>query len=111
MSQASDFKRRQARTDRRRSRAEIAAEVAAMGVVLCPCGRPLHYRSERVRVIVEYLVRAQGTHVRVALGDRAWLIPRHFLALHGLEFRSLPGTFARVYGFRSIEPDGSEIRL
>lgn len=52
---------------------------------LCPCGKPLHYASPENEAMVEELVAQLGEDVRVTVGDRSWLVPRHYIALHGLK--------------------------
>ena len=37
------------------------------------------------------LLAHKGEYVTVRVGDRAWLVQRHYLALHGIEARDLPG--------------------
>jgi len=50
----------------------------------CHCGWPLHYHSRKIRAMVERQIREHGPMVRVNVGDRVWLVPRHYIALHGL---------------------------
>ena len=37
--------------------------------------------------------------VPVVVDDRAWLVPRHYIALHGLKAWELPGL-----GFQEVQP-------
>jgi len=55
-----------------------------LGAPRCHCGRPLHYRNPGIRQIVEHEIRLHGPLVRVNVNDRVWLVPRHYIALHGL---------------------------
>ncbi len=64
---------------------------------LCWCGKPLHYSSEQVRAMVEKFVRELGPTIPVSCGDKTYLVPRHFIALHGLKAQELP-----LLGFRTL---------
>ena len=66
---------------------------------LCHCGRPLHYSSPGIQSDIEELVAAFGEHITVQLGRRKWLVPRHYIALHGLRAKDLPDL-----GFQEIGP-------
>lgn len=57
---------------------------------LCPCGRPLHYATASHRRYVERLVRQLGPTIPVTVGGRTWIVPRHYIALHGLKAVELP---------------------
>jgi hypothetical protein len=56
----------------------------------CACGRPLHYNDPNVLRMVERLVATKGPDVHVQVGDRVWLVQRHYIALHGLKAQELP---------------------
>jgi len=56
----------------------------------CACGQPLHYTDSRTKVLVDRLIATNGENVRVVVGRRAWLVPRHYIALHGLKADDLP---------------------
>ena len=67
---------------------------------LCHCGRPLHYTDPAVRGWVEHLIETLGPDVVVTHADgRAWLVPRHFIALHGLK-----GAEVASLGFPEVKP-------
>lgn len=51
---------------------------------MCPCGKPLHYPDVRLRCQVERLIEELGPEARVKRGKRAWIVPRHYIALHGV---------------------------
>jgi len=74
---------------------------------LCPCGRPLHYADPFVRSSVERIIRARGgphPHlIEVYTEDGAWLVPLHYLALHGIHAVTLP-ELAKDLGFEKIPP-------
>lgn len=52
---------------------------------MCACGKPLHYRNEKIQRLVQQMVDDLGERVKVVAHGRAFLVPRHFLALHGLK--------------------------
>ena len=64
---------------------EASAEVA-----FCHCGQPLHYPSPESQRVVQALVDALGTHTPVTAGGRTWMVPRHYIALHGIRAEELP---------------------
>lgn len=57
---------------------------------LCHCGRPLHYTDPKVEYLIRAMVKKLGPTVPVQVDDRAWLVPRHWIALHGLRAQELP---------------------
>lgn len=57
---------------------------------LCHCGRPLHYSDPTARRLVERLVADLGPDMEVVAGGRTWLVPRHYIALHGLRAAEIP---------------------
>lgn len=58
---------------------------------LCACGQPLHYSSPEIREFIESQIRRDGPTLRVEVtGSGVWLVPRHFIALHGIRARELP---------------------
>ena len=67
----------------------------------CGCGEPLHYRSKHIQEVVQRLVDHLGECVEVRIGDRGWLVPIHFLALHGLKAAKIEEVAAK-YGFREV---------
>jgi hypothetical protein len=68
--------------------------------VNCHCGRPLHYQDLEVQRAVERLIRAKGPRVVVRAGGRAWMVDRHYIALHGLKAVELPRL-----GFEEVQGD------
>lgn len=53
---------------------------------LCACGRPLHYSDPHLREMVDAQIKQLGERITVRrLDGRAWLVPRHYIALHGLK--------------------------
>ena len=57
---------------------------------MCHCGRPLHYRSAVAKAYVEEQIALHGADLRVVIGPRAWMVPRHYLACHGLKAAEVP---------------------
>lgn len=57
---------------------------------MCPCGRLLHYSDPQMREVVERLIASLGPNARVTVDGRTWLVPRHYIALHGLNRSELP---------------------
>ena len=56
----------------------------------CHCGKPLHYDSPQVQNIIQEQVDKHGEFMRVRVGERVWLVQRHYVALHGLIAEDLP---------------------
>lgn len=68
---------------------------------MCACGKPLHYTDRQKRQYVDEMVARHGPTVKVTCGTRSWLVPRHFIALHGLISEELP-SLAKRHGFAEI---------
>jgi hypothetical protein len=50
----------------------------------CACGRVLHYAGPVIQAFVERLIAALGpTQILSAPDGRTWVVPRHYVALHG----------------------------
>jgi hypothetical protein len=69
---------------------------------MCHCGQPLHYTSEETERFVRKQIAELGETVLVTVGTRAWLVPRHYLALHGLK-----GWEIAELGFPEVRGEGS----
>lgn len=69
---------------------ELIRKMRDKTVDMCPCGQPLHYSSTENQAAVERLIAELGDRIRVSVGGRTWLVPRHYIALHGLKARELP---------------------
>jgi hypothetical protein len=71
----------------------------------CSCGQPLHYTSEIIETAMALQVARLGPTVKVTVaadtGERTWEVPRHYIALHGLEAPELP-RLADKLGFREV---------
>lgn len=58
---------------------------------LCHCGRLLHYTDMAIRAGVEQFIHDLGPDTTVTIGERSWLVPRHYIALHGLKASEIAG--------------------
>lgn len=57
---------------------------------LCRCGLPeQHYNDEGVRLMVASLVAEQGADVPIVYDGVTYLVPRHYIALHGIKATDL----------------------
>jgi hypothetical protein len=65
----------------------------------CHCGKPLHYTDPAIQASVQKLVDELGESIPVTTRGRTWLVPRHYIALHGLK----AGDAARL-GFQEVKP-------
>jgi len=50
---------------------------------LCHCGKPLHYESPILKKAMMRQVARLGPTVLVETPDGAYIVPRHYIALHG----------------------------
>lgn len=66
----------------------------------CHCGRPLHYTDPKAEQAVRDLIAlAKSEYFKVFACGRAWLVQRHYVALHGLNAQELPELgFQEIYG-------------
>lgn len=57
----------------------------------CHCGKPLHYTNPEIKGLVEEAVSRLGENIAItqASTGRKFLVPRHFIALHGLKTTDL----------------------
>jgi hypothetical protein len=67
----------------------------------CACGQPLHYSDPAIQALVERLIARLGPEIPVQVGARAWRVPRHYIALHGLKAWELPALATR-YGWEEV---------
>jgi hypothetical protein len=68
----------------------------------CACGRPLHYQDPETEARVRFLIGLLGTDIRVNTPYGSWLVPRHYIALHGIVAAQLADV-ARAYGFPRVD--------
>lgn len=70
---------------------------------LCPCGKPLHYNNPDYQQNVEKLIQQLGVDIKVdIIPGEIYLIPRHYIALHGLKANEIK-QIAKKYGFQRIK--------
>lgn len=71
---------------------------------LCACGRPLHYTTSIAKAFVDGEVARLGENIKVALLDQggAYMVPRHYIALHGLIGGELP-FLAKKFGWERAQ--------
>ncbi len=68
----------------------------------CPCGLPLHYATPEAAEYMDRMVAELGERIAVEVLTRGtFLVPRHFIALHGLKAEDLPA-LAEIYGFERV---------
>lgn len=76
--------------------------VGAEPVAMCPCGLPLHYSSADSQAHVESVIAKKGPVVTIAImGGRTFKVPRHYIALHGLQASEI-NELAAKYGFEEV---------
>ena len=59
-------------------------------ITYCACGQPLHYADLKLRREIEQTIARTGAELLVACGQRTWIVPRHYLALHPTKPIDLP---------------------
>jgi hypothetical protein len=90
-----------------RGAATLAGVMTALVVLLgrlrpperCACGRRLHYSSPATEQAMRQVVGQLGERARVTTPDGTFLVPRHYVALHGLAADELPRL-----GFPKVAP-------
>jgi hypothetical protein len=63
----------------------VKAEKATGEVEMCHCGKPLHYSHPDYREMVQAQIDLLGEFVPVYARGKTWLVPRHYVALHGIK--------------------------
>jgi hypothetical protein len=59
---------------------------------MCYCGKPLHYNSRDVGMMVEGFVQKLGEFIPIETPDgMRYKVPRHYIALHGIRTHELKG--------------------
>jgi len=69
---------------------------------LCACGQPLHYSDPGTREHMERLCRELGATMKVMCSEGTWLVPRHYIALHGLKAWEIP-ELAKRFGWKKVK--------
>jgi hypothetical protein len=67
----------------------------------CACGRPLHYRKPAIESYVQQTIERLGPMVPIKTASATWLVPRHYLVLHGISVSDLP-RLAAAHGWKRI---------
>lgn len=62
-----------------------------MSETYCHCGLELHYSDPKAQAYIESIIAERGPNQQVVLQGVTYLVPRHFIALHGLKAMELPG--------------------
>lgn len=70
----------------------------------CGCGEKLHYSNPETERSVRELVAKHGETVVVRVGSRAWHVPRHYIAAHGLVGGNV-AILARRHGWEEADDD------
>lgn len=63
----------------------------------CACGRKLHYSNKELENSIRAFIAELGPEVKVIVDGRAWLVQRHYIALHGIKACDLPSL-----GFKEV---------
>lgn len=71
----------------------------------CLCGLALHYTDPNAERAVRRLIAIHGETVIVGTSEGMWRVPRHFIALHGINANDLPA-LARRFGFEAVPVTG-----
>lgn len=73
-------------------------------IELCACGKPLHYAAPENLKYTERMIELMGPNMLItqASTGRTWVVPRHYIALHGLVGNQLEET-AKKYGFAEVQ--------
>lgn len=74
---------------------------------LCACGKPLHYTDPAIQRMVERMVTAYGAEATIIAGKRIFLVPKHYIALHGIKTIELPA-LAKKYGWREVTDEARQ---
>ena len=69
---------------------------------MCACGLPLHFTNKVNERNVQVLVRELGECVKMETPKGAFMVPRTYLALHGIKAADLP-SLAQRYGFQKVQ--------
>jgi hypothetical protein len=75
-----------------------------MSAEYCACGAPLHYTNSFTREYMESMVKRLGENIRVQVSGRTWLVPRHYIALHGVMGAEIE-QLAQEFGFPEVKTE------
>lgn len=57
--------------------------------MMCPCGKPLHYKDEKSKKMVQSIIDKFGEDIKVVVLNKEYLVNRHYIALHGIKASEL----------------------
>lgn len=64
---------------------------------MCACGEPLHYTRPDIEAAMRRLVAKRGELQKITvMGIGEWMVPRHYIALHGIKGSELPELAERL---------------
>ena len=66
----------------------------------CPCGE-IHLLAAHIRAAYDQATAGKPSTVKVVSPGGTWLVPRIFLAAHGVKATELPA-LAERYGFEAV---------
>lgn len=72
------------------------------GAYPCPCGL-VHEPPARWRQAYATATGGKPPSVKLQIGGRAWMVPRIYIAVHGVKAAELPGLATRL-GFAEVQP-------
>lgn len=55
----------------------------------CACGRSLHYNDPEIGAIIRDISDTNGEFITINIGERAFKVQRHYIALHGIKAQDL----------------------
>jgi len=70
---------------------------------MCACGQLLHYKTPEREYMMCKIVRELGALIPFWIGaEEGYMVPRHYVALHGVKASELP-ELAKRYGWKRIK--------
>lgn len=57
-------------------------------MVNCPCGKQ-HPMNDAAWAMANRLIEATGEEATIHIGDRSWIVPKWYIANHGLKAQDL----------------------
>lgn len=67
----------------------VRPRLSPLGQDLCHCGKSLHYTDMKTKAQVDMIVDRFGSHIAVNVEGRTFQVPRHYIALHGIQGKDL----------------------
>ena len=84
----------------------VKAERATGEVELCHCGKPLHYTDMVIKSMVEVLIEELGEFVPIHARGKTWIVPRHYIALHGVSAQTI-----HLMGFKEADERSTDVKI